>query len=215
MTLTKKNVNSVPSTEPRRRRLPKDARDNILAAAEAMLIADGPQSLKLVEVARAAGVSNATVLHHFGSIDDVQGALMERMVRQLVDEVLASTHGGGDPAMNAGALNAGEGVIALFDAFERKGAARLAAWLELRGEARRLTAVRGAVREVIDARVCQFPRISVEALEDFMLASITMALAVGLFGSTLAELMDKPAGRAREVALRLLLTQMQKAISGG
>ncbi len=208
MTTIDKNLDSELREPARRRRLPEAARDNILGAAESMLIAEGPQSLKLADVARAAGVSNATVLHHFGSITDVQTGLMERMVRRLVDEVLDITNRTADSAQSAG-----EGVMALFDAFEAKGAARLAAWLELTGEAHRLTLVRAAVREVIDARVGQYARVPADILEDFILASITMALAVGLFGPTLADLMGKPSGRTREVVLSLLLARLQQAIA--
>lgn len=63
-------------------------RANILAAAEALLTEKGPQALKLADVAKAAGVVHATVLHHFGSIADVQAALAERMIRQLVEQIL-------------------------------------------------------------------------------------------------------------------------------
>ncbi len=202
-----KIVNREPAPEPRRRRQPGDARDNILAAAEAMLIAAGPQSLKLAEVARAAGVSNASVLHHFGSIAEVQTALMERMVRALVDEVVAIT----DRAANS-AQSVGEGVTALFDAFETRGAARLAAWLELSGEARRLTVVKSAVREVIDAGLRRPDTVSAEALEDFILACIALALGVGLFGPTLCDLLGKPPARAREVALALLINRLHQAL---
>lgn len=208
MAVVDKNVNNENKEARRLRRRPEAARENVLAAAEAMLVASGPQSLKLAEVARAAGVSNATVLHHFGSIDAVQAALMERMVRRLVDEVLAITAGAVDSSESASGA-----VTALFDAFEAKGAARLAAWLELTGEARRLTVVRTAVREVIEARVGRFASVPAEMLEDFMLASISMALAVGLFGSTLGELLGKPPARAREVVLSLLLARLQQAMT--
>jgi AcrR family transcriptional regulator len=204
------NVSSDAAVTTRRRRAPEAARDNILAAAEAMLIATGPQALKLADVARAAGVSNASVLHHFGSIDGVQTALMERMIRQLVDRILAAT----SPA--AGPLDtAAQSVVAIFDAFETRGAARLAAWLELTGEARRLTLVREAVREVIAVRVQQYPGVSPDDLEDFTLACIVTALGVGLFGHTLGALLGKPDGRAREVALSLLLERLGRAGSAG
>jgi AcrR family transcriptional regulator len=210
MTLIDKIVNSKLAEAPRRRRLPEAARDNVLDAAERMLITSGPQSLKLTEVARAAGVSNATVLHHFGSIDDVQTGLMQRMVRDLVATVLAIN----DQVPDA-FRSSGEAVAALFDAFESRGAARLAAWLELTGEARRLTVVREAVREVMDRRVEGHPEISREAMEDFTLASIVLALGVGLFGPTIGELMDKPRGRARQIAIAMLLDQLQQALVAG
>ena len=48
-----------------------------------------PQSLRLADVAKRAGVANATVLHYFGSIDAVQQALMERMIADLVENILS------------------------------------------------------------------------------------------------------------------------------
>jgi AcrR family transcriptional regulator len=71
------------------RRSSEAARENILAACEAILLEKGPQALKLADVAAGAGVANATVLHHFGSVDGVQTALMARMIRQLVERIEA------------------------------------------------------------------------------------------------------------------------------
>jgi len=193
----------------RHRRSPEASRANILAAAEAILLASGPQDLKLAEVAKGAGVANATVLHHFGSIDGVQTALMERMIRQLVDDVLSIT-----VAEGQGAAFAGAGMLALFDAFEAQGAARLAAWLALTGEASRMTGVRGAVQEVIDARISQIDGVSAEVMGDFILGCVTYALGVGLFGGPLGELLGKPPGRAREVALGILQARLDAAARG-
>jgi AcrR family transcriptional regulator len=201
--------NSVRPDPRRLRRAPEAARENILQAAEAVLIASGPQALKLVDVARSAGISNAAVLHHFGSIDEVQAALMERMIRQLVGRILAATsedHGSLDTVARS--------VVALFDAFETRGAARLAAWLELTGEARRLTVVREAVREVIDVRAAQFPDVAPGELEDFTVLCIVVALGAGLHGPTLSTLLDKPAGRARELTLALLIGHLRQVLAG-
>ena len=201
------NINKRSARPARRRRGPAEARDNILTAAESMLTAHGPQSLKLAQVARAAGVSNASVLHHFSSIDGVQAALMERMVRNLVADILGVADSPADSLQGVSAS-----VTALFDAFESRGAARLAAWLELTGESRRLTGVRGAVREEFDRRKAQFPAVPGEGLEDFLLVCITLALGVGLFGSTLGELLGRPADRVRHVALALVLGQIQATL---
>lgn len=190
--------------EPRRRRVADVARANILDAAERVLIASGPQAVKLSSVARAAGVSNASVLHHFGTVDAVQTALMERMVRTLVGDVLAI--GGEGPASVRTAV---EGVKALFDAFEARGAARLAAWLELTGEGRRLTETRSALQDVLAAQMARYGEDAREAVEDFILACITMALAVGLFGPAVSDLLGKPAGQARKAALALLLSRLE------
>jgi len=188
---------SDPSTRARARRSPEAARENILSAAERLLIEKGPQALKLADVAAAAGVAHATVLHHFGSIDEVQASLMERMIRQLVAQILAAKTGQ-DVADDQAA-----GARALFDAFESRGAARLAAWLELTGESRRLTMVREAVQDVIARRMTP-NGVDPAAAEDLVLVSVTLAMGVGLFGQSLAELMGRPPGDVRRLALELL-----------
>jgi len=192
----------------RQRRSPEAARENILATAEAILVESGPQNLKLVEVAQAAGVATSTVLHHFKSIDGVQNALMSRMVERLTGRVLAITTPAGDPTQTAE-----QSLTALFDALEDKSAARLAAWLELTGESRRLTVVRTAVREVIAARMSQSVIIPAEVVEDFILACVTIALGVGLFGATLSAQLGRPENRARDLALNMLREQLAQALA--
>lgn len=174
------------------------ARDNILNAAEKLLLEEGPLALKLADVASAAGVANASVLHHFGSIDGLHAALMERMVAQLIADVLAI-------ADESGARDDKQEAVfqALFDVFENRGAARLAAWLELTGEWRRMKHVREAVREVV-VRRASFGDVTAKQAEDLVLISVTLAMGVGLFGPSLAELMGRPEGRTRKTAAEVL-----------
>lgn len=179
------------------RRSPEASRENILIAAERLLVQQGPQSLRLADVAKEAGVANATVLHHFGTIDGVQGALMEKMIVALVSSILVMDLPEDPRAAQAAALQH------LFDAFEAKGAARLAAWMELTDESRRLGTVREAVRTVIQQKMNP-AEADVERLEDDILVSVILAIGVGLFGPTLCELIGKPKDRAREAALKLL-----------
>lgn len=186
---------------PRARRSPEAARENILAAAESLLLEKGPQALKLTDVAARAGIAHATVLHHFGSIGDVQTALMERMIRQLVSQILE-----GEPPGDAAAPPEAS-ARALFDAFESRGAARLAAWLELTGEAKRLTMVREAVQEVIARRMVR-NGLEPAAAEDLILMSVLLAMGVGLFAPSLEQLMGRPPGTGRRLALELLRGRM-------
>lgn len=180
------------------RRAPEAARDNILAAAETLLVERGPLALKLADVAAAAKVANASVLHHFGSVDGLHAALMERMVSQLIADVLAIADKGGARDDQQEAV-----FQALFDVFETRGAARLAAWLELTGEWRRMTHIRDAVRTVVLKRA-SFGDVNPKQAEDLVLISVTLAMGVGLFGRSLAELVGKPAGRTRKVATEML-----------
>ena len=199
---------STPSLAPRARlrRTSEGAQDNILAAAEKILVESGPQNLKLVEVARRAGVVNATVLHHFGSIDGVQAALMTRMIADLVSRILAVTDQVTDPAAYAT-----QSTEAMFDAFEAKPVARLAAWLELTGESRRLTTVREAVRSVLSTQMVEQTGMPVSVVEDFILLCLSMALGAGLFGATLGSLLGRPESRARDMALAILQRRVDEA----
>jgi len=176
------------------RRAPEAARDNILSAAERLLVESGPLALKLTEVAAAAGVANASVLHHFGSIDGLHAALMDRMVQQLAADVLALSDQTADLQMKQEAV-----VQALFDVFEKRGAARLAAWLELTGEWRRLTSVRQAVQQVVAKRAA-LGDFDLEKTEDLVLLSVVLAMGAGLFGAPLARLIGRPADSTRKVA---------------
>ncbi|MEI9977623.1 MAG: helix-turn-helix domain-containing protein [Edaphobacter sp.] len=190
-------------TQPKRiRRTREVARDTILAAAEKLLISKGPQSLKLSDVAKTAKVVNATVIHHFGTIEGVQVALMERMVQRLAKGILAAE----SPEDRFERSNIG--VPLLFDAFETRGTARLAAWLELTGEFRRLVAARSAMETVIKKRIATkgVPR---KSAEDIVLVSVMMAMAVGLFGVSLTELLGRDPGAARRVALEVLRTHIE------
>jgi AcrR family transcriptional regulator len=203
--MTKMSTSSSPP-KARLRRTSEGAQDNILAAAEKILVESGPQNLKLVEVARRAGVVNATVLHHFGSIDGVQAALMTRMIADLVSRILAVTDQVTDPAAFAT-----QSTEALFDAFEAKPVARLAAWLELTGESRRLTTVREAVRSVLSTRMVEQTGMPVAVVEDFILLCLSMALGAGLFGATLGSLLGRPESRARDMALAMLQRRVDEA----
>jgi AcrR family transcriptional regulator len=185
-----------PAPKTRVRRSPEAARENILAAAESLLVEKGPQAIKLADVARAAGVVHANVIHHFGSIAGVETALMERMIRQLADKIILGFEQDG--------AELGFGAQALFDAFEAKGAARLAAWLELTGEGRRMTLVRAVVDEVVQTRLARDVGVERDKVVDFILLNIILAVGVGLFGPTLSELLGRPPERARELALELV-----------
>src|ERR1700722_11490401 len=70
------------------RRRPEDARRLILDAAEASMAAAGPAGLRLQDVARAAGVSHPTILHHFGSRKGLVRALNLRTLEDLKTAVI-------------------------------------------------------------------------------------------------------------------------------
>ncbi|MDZ4051812.1 MAG: TetR/AcrR family transcriptional regulator, partial [Phenylobacterium sp.] len=99
----------------------------------------------------------------------------------------------------------------LFDAFESAGGARLAAWLELTGETRRLTLVREAVAEVISGPMAQ-KGVDPERATNLILVAVSLAMGVGLIGRSLAELVGRPPETTREAALAFLKTGLAAAI---
>ncbi|MDF1680782.1 TetR/AcrR family transcriptional regulator [Ponticaulis sp.] len=189
--------------QPRIRRTPEESRANILASAERLLTERGPQTLRLADVAKEAGVANATVLHHFGTIDGVHTALMERMIAELVEKVMAIELTEDTEVSRAHALTT------LFEAFEQKQASKLAAWLELTHQAGRLTNVRQVVRDVTRTKF-HHQNVPEDVVEDVMLVCITLALGVGLFGQTLSEMLGKPPSRAKEMALSVLMLGLRQ-----
>lgn len=99
------------------RRSPEDARSLILDAAEKSLEGQSPAALRLQDVAKAAGVSHPTILHHFGNREGLIRALNMRAMEELKAGLIASMHGDDK-----------DGVARSFAAFRNGGAARLV-WL--------------------------------------------------------------------------------------
>ena len=130
--------------------------------------------------------------------------LFRSMIADLVDAIMAIEIPADAPA-EARAI----GLKTLFDALESRGAARLAAWLELTDETSRLTVVREAVQEVAQKKISQ-GGIPSELAEDMILMSVTLALGTGLFGPSLGTLIDKPPERARELTLQMLMSYFEK-----
>ncbi|WEK59636.1 MAG: helix-turn-helix domain containing protein [Candidatus Microbacterium colombiense] len=58
---------------------PPLARERVLDAFEAILIADGERAATLDATAKAAGVSKGGLLYHFGSKDELETGLLERL----------------------------------------------------------------------------------------------------------------------------------------
>jgi AcrR family transcriptional regulator len=69
------------------RRSASAARTVVLDAAERRLREHGLGGLAIADVAADAGMSHATLLHHFGSSDGMRAALVERMATNLLGEI--------------------------------------------------------------------------------------------------------------------------------
>lgn len=76
---------------PRPRRDPDARPDQILAAAAALLVAEGPAALTMERVARDAGLAKGTPYLYFASKADLIAALRTRQVRRMLDHCEAAT----------------------------------------------------------------------------------------------------------------------------
>jgi AcrR family transcriptional regulator len=108
------------SKNKRIRRSSADARQLILEAAEAGMAAGGPAGLRLEAVAKAAGVSHPTILHHFGSREGLIQALNLKTIDHLKTVLLQ--------VMGAGPSSSEDAVASTFAAY-RGGLAQRMVWL--------------------------------------------------------------------------------------
>lgn len=111
----------------RKRRSPEAARDEILKAAEERLRLHGIEGLNVVDVAKACGMSHATVLHHFGSTGGMRRALVAFMTARLIDDIITSLERHPE-------ISPPEMLRSLFQTLATGGHTKLLAWLSLSGE---------------------------------------------------------------------------------
>ncbi len=191
----------------RRRLSPEESRDNALEAARALLIEAGPQAVTLKAVAARIGRTHANVLHHFGSAEGLQRALMAR----LADAIVA-TIGEAVGRAHATDQDPREVVDLTFDAFGREGAGALASWMILSGNEDALDPILIAIRRLVD-QLARDHDFDAAALTAETLGLVLTALGDALLGGPMAKALGVPRGTARALAVRQL-TAAQRVIEG-
>ena len=186
----------------RRRRTPEEARLEVLACARARLLAGGPDSVTLKAVADDLGMTHANLIHHFGSAEGLQSALMGSMVADLSRDLEAAI----------ARLRTDEGaplelVTAVFDAFAEGGAGKLAAWIVLKGDLSHLEPVRDAVNglvHVIQEKLGDPSDASRDRLSSAVLFIALSAFGEALIGTPLRNMLDQDEDASRQVVAGLL-----------
>lgn len=180
----------------RRRRAPQTARSEAIAAARAILLADGPASVTLTAVAKAVGVTHANLLHHFGSAGALQAALMESMVADLCTGLEAAI-----VAVVGGKAPPGTPTDIVFAAFAEGGAAKLMAWLVLSGETKHLEPIQQRIAALVTAFSAPLPgeRRPVAKVRSAVLLSAYLAFADALIGPILRKMLKLPDDAALEL----------------
>lgn len=199
---TKSGKNPSKLHVPRVRRTPEESRTLALASARRLLLADGPDAITLQAVATDLGMSHTNLIHHFGSAAGLQSELMRQMVRELTTTIESAVM-----RLRAGKGEVKDFVDIVFDAFDRGGAARLAAWMALTGESKHLAPISDLVRDYIDS-------VERSADDDGDLAAVHERVTLATLFVTVAALGDaiignelrKMVGREREAVRTLMGT---------
>lgn len=186
----------------RRRRSAEEAREEALSAARKLLLEKGPDAVTLKAVAAGIGMTHTNLLHHFGTAEELQSALMSKMVRDL-NEALgdAVTH-----------LRSEEGapralIDKVFDAFDKGGAGQLAAWIALSGKQTALEPIQKAVTELVNAIEEKFAATGDESHQRVTSAVLFIALCAfgdAIIGGALVDMLGRERDAAREITALLL-----------
>ncbi|MBN8849071.1 MULTISPECIES: TetR family transcriptional regulator [unclassified Sphingomonas] len=185
---------------PTRRRLsPEESREAALEAARALLVEVGPQAVTLKAVAARIGRTHANLLHHFGSADGLQKALIARMAAFITgtirEAVLRQRETDQEPA---------EIVELAFDAFDTGGAGALASWMILTGNEDALDPIFQAIHDLVDELAAGHSKDE-RPLQDETVQLVLMALGDALFGAPLTRALGLPRNRARQLARNMLI----------
>lgn len=108
------------------RKSPEQARSDILSAAESLLIEIGPDGLKLVDIAKRAGISHSLIIHHFGSMASLLGELALEIGKRFSAEL--------DVLLEKVDFSGGQVrpiVDLIFDVYARPENVKLISWLFL------------------------------------------------------------------------------------
>ena len=200
-----KPVAKAPKPVRRQRRQPEEVRNAALECARKLLLEEGPNAITLKAVARDLGMTHTNLIHHFGSAAELQSALMRDMVRNLTDTMEAAV-----ARFRAGAGDVREFVDIVFDAFDKGGAGRLAAWLMVSGNAKLFAPVGQVVRDYI-AHVEEGAHISPEQATEMhrrftatTLFVVTNAFGDAIIGDVLRKMVDRERETVRDVVADIL-----------
>ncbi|HTO39932.1 MAG TPA: helix-turn-helix domain-containing protein [Rhizomicrobium sp.] len=188
----------------RRRRSADEARSEALVSARNLLLKHGPEGVTLMAVAEDLGMTHGNLIHHFGSADELQTALMVAMVHDLTEAIGKAVGRVRSDESSARLL-----VDAVFDAFDQGGAGMLAAWMALSQRQSHLEPIRAAVAELVDAidkksgpSADDRPR----RIQSAILIMTLCAFGDAVIGPQLREMLGRDSDSVRRVATRLLPT---------
>lgn len=129
------------------RRSAEEARRLILDAAEERLATQGPEGIRLQDIARDVGISHPAILHHFESREGLVRALIARTSQQLREKILSALKHKNDENIS---LEANDIISNVFQALSDKGTARLLSWMLLTGRSAERSTSGALVTEIAE-----------------------------------------------------------------
>lgn len=196
----------------RKRRTPEEAREEILRAAEPLLVEQGPDRVGLQAVARAAGVSHALVTHYFGTYEALVREVLVRRNQLVVEEFRRRLLESSEP------LVAGELLERFFRILQEVGQTRLLAWALLTGREEHMPLARAqGLRLLVDALEFHAERAAAalgrappsrETLEMVLLVGLCASQWYMLGRESLLPALGKTADAAADTRFREVLAGM-------
>ena len=121
-------VDNKPAPTKRIRRSAEESRRVILDAAAKRLAEQGPEGIRLQDIARDVGISHPAILHHFESRAGLVNALVDRTTSQLKEKLLGVLEGEEDSKIESQMPSL---VNNTFEALSDQGTAKLLSWMLL------------------------------------------------------------------------------------
>lgn len=186
---------------PRRRLSPEQSRDAAIEAARALLVEQGPLGVTLKAVAARVGRTHANLLHHFGSAEGLQTALIARMAQGIVGTIRSAVL-----RVRTGEQVPRDVVDLTFDAFGKGGAGALASWMILSGNEDALDPILTAIHDLVD-ELAEGHTPDQKPIHEETLQLVLMALGDALLGAPMARALGLPRETARGLATDALLAE--------
>lgn len=167
----------------------EEARDLILGSAQNLFESKGLEGLKLADIAKDAGITHSNILHHFGSREGLNEALIERMTTRLALDILENIE-------QTDHLDRTANLRILFDTLSQKSYAQLITWVLAMGsdqerEDRLIKSLRPLFerlnQEVLKRQKGAGTLPEEQGLRFFMLLITTAAVGEGVAGNLLKQ----------------------------
>lgn len=158
--------------------------------------------MTLAGVAEKLERTHSNIIHHFGSAEKMQSALMSMMVEDLAQALTKAMESFGSGEWRVRVL-----VDAVFDAFGEGGAAMLAAWIVLSNKQPYLDPVRDAVQALarnVDERLPQDKDGKRSHILSLLLFLSLIAFADALVGTRLRSILKRDADATRDIVAQLV-----------